>query len=81
MEANSELDFLLGNMIVCVRACVCVCVRVCACVWARVRVRVYAFSNDSCIGLGYDPGVFRTNWAILSFMPIVATGRVHISNS
>ena len=40
--------------------CVCVCVRACMCAYMYACVRVPMFSNDSCIGLGYDSGVSRT---------------------
>ena len=45
-----------------------------------VHVRVPMFSNDSCVGLGYDSGVSRT---ILGNMITrsIATGHAHISNA
>ena len=39
--------------VVCGRGCVCEYARACA----RACVRVPIFSNDSCIGLGYDSGL------------------------
>ena len=38
----------------CVSACMRACVHVCVC------MRIPMFSNDACIGLGYDFGMSRT---------------------